>query len=106
MSATEGKPTFERNTCKVCKDWQTKKGTCFSCKKKIPVYENMNGAAFSSVVPDHFHFKKVGGVDGLQVVSSELCRECYLTEYNEFYKGNPDARQLTKADLPREVSYT
>lgn len=106
MSATEGKPTFERGTCKVCKDWQKMRGSCFGCKKKIPQYENMNGAAFSSVVPDHFHFKKVGGVDGLQVVSSHLCRECYLTEYNGFYKGNEDAKQLKLEDLPRVISYT
>ncbi len=105
--AKQNAATYEPGECPICEVKETKlRGKCDECKKPIPNYELMNGAAFRSPRIDHYHFTRLGDLSGRSVVSQELCRECYFKDYNDFYKDKKGVNLLKMEDLPREIKYT
>jgi hypothetical protein len=73
--------------CEICESRAP--GRCDRCHKPIPVYENMGGAGFQSVKPDHFHLAQIEGIAGRRAQWAEVCRECYREEHKTVY---PDLR--------------
>jgi len=69
--------------CEICA--KHKDGLCDRCHKKIPVYENMGGRGYQSVVPSHFHLRAVEGNNGRAALWEELCAECYQKHRKQVY---------------------
>lgn len=64
-----------------------------TCGKEIPLYHGMGGAGFESIQTIPQPQVQVGGAGGAFVPQPnkhlELCKECYLVEFQEKYAGKP-----------------
>lgn len=69
--------------CELCAS--RKRQFCAECGIAIPVYENMGGNGFQSVMPDHFHLRPIEGLSGREAKFKELCLACYQAHRKQVY---------------------